>query len=142
MGRLWPLPEGSDHDERPKTFVLHSLAPAIDLTFLKQRTKSNLKLINEMSNIFIQQTPSIISAMQESFKNKDWVLLKAAAHKLYPSLTIIGIDEKYQQMCKTIQEYDGDIVSMDKLEEMINELEVVCKHAFVDLKEALITMSA
>lgn len=42
----------------------------IDLTYLKHRTKSNPKLMREMISIYLEQTPTLISAMKQSLLEK------------------------------------------------------------------------
>jgi hypothetical protein len=38
--------------------------------------------------------------MGESMENKDWALLRASAHKMIPSFSIMGISREYEDMAK------------------------------------------
>lgn len=76
----------------------------INLDYLKQRTKSNKKLMTEMISIYLDQTPPLLVSMRQSLKHKDWSLLGAAIHKLIPSFAIMGISTEFELMAKKIQE--------------------------------------
>ena len=109
-----------------------------NLAYLKQRIKSDNLLMKEMIRIYLDQTPGLINAMKESLAKNDWLQLKAAAHKLLPSFVIMGFDTKYQHVTKKIQEFDGDPAQLDIVHNMIEEIDTVCKKAYVELNEVLI----
>ncbi|MEO6547533.1 MAG: chemotaxis protein CheB [Ferruginibacter sp.] len=108
-----------------------------DLTYLKLRAKNNLVLVKEMIDIYLDQTPPLIAALKKSIEDKDWDLLKAAAHKLFPSFSIIGIDSEYQDIAKTLQEYRGNSYQLNSIKESVEKLEAVWKKACIELKEEL-----
>lgn len=72
----------------------------IDLAYLKQRTKSNPKLMMEMISIYLEQTPALISVMKQSLQDKNFDLLNATAHKMVPSFSIMGINTHFEDMAK------------------------------------------
>ena len=74
--------------------------PCIDLTYLKQRTKSNPELMAEIISAYLVQTPPLISSMKQSLLDKDWDSLRAAVHKLIPSFAIMGISEEAENSAK------------------------------------------
>ncbi len=107
----------------------------IDLNYLMQRTKSNPLLIMEMITAYLEQTPPLISAMKQSFEDKNWDLLHAAVHKIIPSFLIMGIDTDFENMAKQIQEYAR---SQQKLEgtitDLVLQIENVCMQACKELE--------
>jgi len=76
-----------------------------NLSYLEQHTRSNPALIREMIAIYLEQTPPLVSAMKESFEQKNWHSLYAAVHKMIPSFSIMGLEAKYEIMAKKVQEY-------------------------------------
>jgi len=113
----------------------------IDLSYLRQRTKSDPKLIKEMISIYLDQTPLLISAMKESLDKKDWDLLHAAAHKILPSFSIMGFEEQYQTMVKKIQKYEGSADQLENIKETVSKIESACQQAFTELRGELAALN-
>jgi len=110
------------------------LSKCIDLDYLKKRTKSKPQLMMEMITLYLEQTPPLISAMKKGIKDKDWDLLHAAAHKMVPSFSIVGINSDYEDMAKKVQEYKGDKQNLIKIENMVLQLETICLQACNELE--------
>ncbi len=106
----------------------------IDLDNLKKRTKSNPLLMLEMISLYLQQTPPLIYAMKKSFANKDWDALQAAAHKIIPSFSIMGISADFENMAKKVQEYANMQLHSTNLQDMVLQLETICMQACKELK--------
>lgn len=106
-----------------------------DLDFLMQRTKSNPKLMMEMIDLYLIQTPPLIVTMKQSLKDKDWVSLSAAVHKMIPSFSIMGISNDFENMAKKVQEYASTQQQTDGIQEMVLKLEIVCAQACTELQE-------
>ncbi|HBH85827.1 MAG: hypothetical protein A2X05_00360 [Bacteroidetes bacterium GWE2_41_25] len=107
----------------------------IDLSYLTGRTKSNPELMAEMIELYLKQTPPLISKMKHGVNNKEWDSVYDAAHKLIPSFSIMGIDKEFENMAKLIQEYAGSKNHVNKIQEMALKLEAVCTRACNELKE-------
>ncbi len=107
----------------------------INLDRLHNLTKSKPKLILEMISAYLEQTSGLIKAMKESLQHEDWEELQAAAHKMISSFSIVGIDVKYEDMSKKIQEYASSEKHLDELPALVLQLETVCMHACKELEE-------
>jgi PAS domain S-box-containing protein len=107
----------------------------INMDYLKQLTKSNPTLMMEMISLYLEQTPVLIRNMKESSDSKDWNLLQAAAHKLIPSFSIVGMHSDFEIMAKKVQEYAGTQQTTDKISDLVLKLEMVCNQACVELRE-------
>jgi PAS domain S-box-containing protein len=83
-----------------------------DLTYLRERTKSNINLMLEMLEAYLEQTPALINALTKSFKDEDWEILQATSHKIIPSFSIIGMSSEFETIARNVQEY---AVSRQKL---------------------------
>jgi len=112
----------------------------IDLDFLIHRTKSNPKLMMEMISLYLEQTPPLITAMKQSFHDKDWNSLYSAVHKMIPSFSIMGISIDFENMARKVQDYASTQQQTDGIPGMVLELEHVCSQACVELEQEFITI--
>jgi len=106
----------------------------IDLDNLIYRTKSNPKLILEIITLYLNQTPNLIKLMKQSLGEKDWLPLYAAAHKIIPSFSIMGISTDFEKIAKRIQEYASSQKETDDMPELVYQLENVCSKACEELE--------
>jgi len=111
-----------------------------DLAYLSQRTKSSPTLMMEMISAYLQQTPPLISAMKQSWQDKDWDSLQAAVHKMIPSFLIMGISTDFESMAKKVQEFARNQQQSEEIQDMVLQLENVCAQACIELKEELDTI--
>ena len=109
----------------------------IDLVYLNQRTKSNPTLMMEMISLYLTQTPSLINTIKQSLEDKNWPLLGAAAHKMIPSFSIMGISPNFENMAKKIQEFAIVHEQTEGIYELVMQLEEVCLQACCELEEEL-----
>ncbi len=107
----------------------------VDLTYLYKRTKGNPELMTEMIELYLGQTPPMISDMKKGLSDKDWDLLHKSVHKLIPSFSIMGINKEYEEIAKKIQEYSGTKQHLNEIQELVFKLETVCSKACEELKE-------
>ena len=110
------------------------ITKCINLEYLNIRTKSNPKLMMEMISIFLQQTPPLIDTMKQSVLDKDWSLLAAAAHKIIPSFSIMGMSSEWEIMAKQIQEDAAASKFTKETAKKVVQLETICLQAFKELE--------
>ncbi|TRX01526.1 response regulator [Flavobacterium gawalongense] len=109
----------------------------IDLVYLNQRTKSNPKLMTEMISLYLAQTPLLLDTIKQSLEAQNWHVLGAAAHKMIPSFSIMGISPDYENMAKKIQEFATAQEKNEGIQELVLQLEEVCLQACIELEEEL-----
>jgi CheY-like chemotaxis protein/nitrogen-specific signal transduction histidine kinase len=107
----------------------------IDLTYLNQRTKSNPALMMEMISLYLIHTPPLVTTLKKSLLDKNWGLLGAAAHKMIPSFSIMGISPKFENMAKKIQEISVQEEYTDELNDLVIQLEAICNQACKELEK-------
>jgi PAS domain S-box-containing protein len=112
-----------------------SRSKCVDLTYLYKRTKGNPELMMEMISLYLGQTPILIGKIKEGIANKDWDSVAAAAHKMIPSFSIMGIDKAFENMSIEIKDFAGTRQHLDKIEELEIKLGTVCFQACEELKE-------
>jgi PAS domain S-box-containing protein len=109
----------------------------IDLVYLNQRTKSNPTLMMEMISLYLSQTPPLIDTIKQSFTDQNWPLLGAAAHKMIPSFSIMGISPNFENMAKKIQEFASAQEKSEGIQDLVLQLEEICLQACSELEEEL-----
>jgi CheY-like chemotaxis protein len=102
----------------------------IDLTYLNSITKSNSKLKIEMIELYLKQTPPLINTISKSYNQKDFETLKLTIHKLLPSFSIVGIESKYIELAKKIE----NEITSPQLKNSIQKIENACNQAMEELK--------
>jgi len=107
----------------------------IDLNYLMKRTKSNPALMMEMISLFLEQTPTLITAMKKGLKESDWELLNGAVHKMIPSFSIMGISNDYENMAKRVVEFTNIQKMSGEIQELVLKIENVCTQACIELEE-------
>lgn len=112
----------------------------VDLSYLTKLTKANPKLMSEMINAYIKQTPPLVDLMKQSFKDKNWKLLKATTHKMIPSFAIMGIHPEFTELAKKVQEYAEELERSIELNDLVEQLEEVCKQSLIELKNELLNI--
>lgn len=112
-----------------------------NLDYLNTRTKSNPALMTEMISLYLQQTPPLVKAMKQGYKEKDWNTLYSAVHKMIPSFSIMGISAEFESMAQKVQEYAINQQQSAGISEMIQQLEKVFEQSCVELKEDLNTIN-
>ena len=114
------------------------------MDYLNNLTKSNPILMMEMISIYLNQTPSLVMAMNQGLEDKDWKKLYTTVHKMIPSFSIIGINADFANMAKKVQEYArlndnggqvGTQEQSDGIHEIVLQLENVCRQACKELEE-------
>jgi PAS domain S-box-containing protein len=125
--------ESSTKNENSQTKKLK----CIDLAYLNKRTKSNPELMMEMISLYLIHTPPLVNTMKQSLVDKNWTLLGAAAHKMIPSFSIMGISQNYENMAKKIQEISVKEKYTDELNDLIIQLDEICVQACKELVEEL-----
>jgi CheY-like chemotaxis protein len=124
-------------EQKTKGDSMHQKIKYVDLSYLTKLTHSNPELMTEMITTYLKQTPPLIDLMKQSFKDKEWHLLKASVHKIIPSFAIMGIDSEVTEMAKKIQELAFSLELSIELQELILALEKVCKQSFTELEMEL-----
>ncbi len=102
----------------------------IDLTYLNSITKSNSKLKIEMIELYLKQTPPLINTISKSYDQRDFETLKLTIHKLLPSFSIVGIESKYIELAKKIE----NEITSPQLKNSIQKIENACNQAMEELK--------
>ena len=108
-----------------------------NLDYLIERTRTKPILMTEMITLYLEQTPILLKVMKDSLVSKDWDSMGAAAHKMIPSFSIMGIHKDYEAIAKRVQEFASSTKNRGELPELISQLEKICAKACEELKEVI-----
>jgi len=118
---------------RPALMAKNQQARCIHLDNLIQRTKSNPVVVMEMIKAYLDQTPTLIIAMNNSYKDQDWAKLYSAVHKMIPSFAIMGISTDFENMALEVQEYAHAQQQSNNISGLLFQLSTVCTQACAEL---------
>ena len=142
FSKILEIIEKSDHSKNDinKTKVNEETikkGSCVDLTYLHKITKSNPNLMMQMIQIYLTQTPTIITIIKESLATKNWISLTAAAHKIVPSFAIVGISHEYEKVAKKIQHLSTAGQDTNEMRDLVLHIEQVCSQACAELEQEL-----
>lgn len=117
--------------------TINNRLSCINLSYFMDRTKAKPDLLMEIISIYLKQTPPLVKAMRQGFENEDWEQLESAVHKLIPSFSIIGMDPKFENMARKVNEFANNPQQSEGISELVDKLELVCTQACKELEEEL-----
>jgi HPt (histidine-containing phosphotransfer) domain-containing protein len=79
----------------------------IDLQYLKELSSGNREFEIEMINMYLSQTPEIVSEISEAFHLNDLKKVKSLSHKLKSSVIIFGAKLLHEKLAE-IEELAAD----------------------------------
>jgi len=105
-----------------------------NLDFLRQLTKNNREMINEMITVYLEETPELLAKMRTALYQKDWKSLREAAHSIYPSFATVGMDTAIGQKAKDIQILAEKRENLEEVKDLLTSLESICAKASEELR--------
>jgi len=113
----------------------------LDLNNLYELTGGDKELLKEIMELFLDQTPGLMSKVLTHFKSNEYDKVKEFSHTLKPTFTYVGMD-KATELAEQIELMAGENnPDAEKLEELINEMNTICTQAIDKVKNARSSMS-
>lgn len=125
------------NDEIVMEEALNMESVYVNFDFLQKITNSNSKLSNELIAVFLKQTPPLVKIMEDCLINKDYEKLKAAVHRIVPSLSLIDPSAGMESIAKRIQEEAHTLEFSEELQNLVQQLVKACKEICVKLESEL-----
>ena len=107
-----------------------------DLTYLREIANGSDVFIAQMLNLFIEQVPHSLMRIDTAMRNRDWPTLRAAVHKIKPSISFIGLHE-IKDIVPKLEEYAAERSNLEDIPAMVATVKTVCNDAIPELKEEL-----
>lgn len=125
-----------------KTFSTDAATPSllsrayevIDLTYLRKLSNENIAFIRSMATAFCGQSPIFLEQLEQAAHNNDWETLRNVAHKMKPTVGMMGMSEA-EQLLAALEELENETIDVIKIKKQLDQLERICQEAFVELAD-------
>lgn len=105
-----------------------------DLTYLKEISNGSNEFIDQMIQLYMEQTPDIIKKMESYLTAGDLKAVRATAHKMKPSVGFMGISALKDVVLK-IEEYAQNGMDIERISELIQRVKKVSDLAIKELEQ-------
>lgn len=105
-----------------------------NLKQLEELSGGSEEFIKSMVDTFIEHTPEQVEQLKEHYNNGDLASMGAVAHKIKPSLDLMGIGDLYDDIRK-IELMGKNEENSSDLPSIIDKVYNTCNQAFDQLKE-------
>jgi CheY-like chemotaxis protein len=107
-----------------------------NLRYLLDATRGNKEIINNITDVFMEQTPEELSALNDAIEKTDYPVIADIAHKIKSSFSIMGISI-LQPVFEEI-EHLGNIASgIEKIEKLNHRVNAVFLQAMEEMKQEI-----
>ena len=110
----------------------------IDLDYIYTISDGDRDFIKEILETFVKITPESIDAINDSLEQKQWKEIARVAHKIKPSILLLGIDE-LTKLIKEIEHMAKEQEEIDQLTAKISSLNQYSLDVLADIDELLLT---
>jgi len=76
----------------------------IDFSYLEKVSGNNKEFIREIADAFIKSIPTSIEELDKNSETEDWIELARVAHKIKPSITLLGVHSLKNKIIKLEEE--------------------------------------
>ena len=108
-----------------------------NLDYLKSHAPNNPKFVTEMLQLILKQTPLIIEQLNTCLATADWDGLQGNAHKIKPTLDLIGLPAEITMLAKQLEKYASEQTHLESIPAQLKTLEEMLKQAYTELEEEL-----
>jgi HPt (histidine-containing phosphotransfer) domain-containing protein len=104
-----------------------------NLEYLNQISKGNRKFECEMIKIFLAENPPEIKALQKCIHERNFLLIKAAAHKLKSTLPFVGLDKILGNDVTEMEMLAESGSGIERIEKIFFKVKEMCDKAYMEL---------
>ena len=94
-------------------------------TKLEEMSRGNKAFVDKLVKLFKEETPKSIQALNEYLDKKEYDKLKAAAHKMKPSIDMMDIKTIKDDVQK-LEDYAGELKNIHELPFLVKKITSVC----------------
>lgn len=115
--------------------VMHSESKFkyIRLDYLNELTGGDDEIIEEMLNLFAENTPEVLRQLRSLYDSKNWDEIKKVAHKFKPALSYMGIKE-LEEVVPQIEKLALDCDPDGKIPALLDTLDFYSTEALTEIK--------
>ncbi|MCK5781786.1 MAG: Hpt domain-containing protein [Flavobacteriales bacterium] len=104
-----------------------------ELTELEKLAEGDAAFIKDIVLTFVEHVPMQVIEIEKAFENSDYNKLAAKAHKIKPSIDIMGISA-LKQVVRDVENICNNQTDIDKLDGLVSQLVIVIKNVINELK--------
>ncbi len=104
----------------------------VDFSYLENVSGNNKSFIREIAEAFIKSIPSSIQELDQHSENENWTELARVAHKIKPSITLLGVHNLKDKIVKL-----EEVAKLHKNPWQINQLSKEISSELVETLESL-----
>jgi HPt (histidine-containing phosphotransfer) domain-containing protein len=99
-----------------------------DLTNLELVADGDESFVQDMIDVFLVSVPESLKAINVAYRGQDWDELKARAHKLKPTIDLMGVSD-LKDTIRIIDDRAGEQEDLESLEPEIEKLNEILGEA-------------
>ena len=107
----------------------------VDLSFLIENFSDDFEQLALMINMFLGQSQDKVSLLKGSIQKKDYVTIKATAHFLKSSFTIMGLQSK--DLLSEIELLSSQSKEIEKIKSLTNSIVLNFNESVIEYKKIL-----
>lgn len=112
----------------------------VNFGYLKELTLGNREGMIVMLQAYLEETPKLLGDLKRGIENNDWAAVKNAAHSMLPSFPMLGMEKRFEEMARKIQDLAARQEEPKEIKKLFSELELVCGKAMEELETELSTL--
>lgn len=110
------------------------MSKSYDLSKLTAMSGGNTAFVEKMVHTFLSLAPNSIEDINNALSAADYPKLKAAAHKLKPSLDFMGIGSLAQDI-RILENYAANLQNLDQIPTLVKTISDACLLACEEMKQ-------
>lgn len=104
-----------------------------NLKQIESIASGNKEFIDKMVSMFLDLTPELVTRIEDGITNQDWDEVKAAAHKMKPSIDLMGIVSLHD-VVRELENRGRERRNLDDISSVFTTLKETLEKVFDDLK--------
>lgn len=104
-----------------------------NLAYLEGLSRGDKSFVNKMINVFLEENPKEVSALEDSIKDKKFDAIKASAHKLKSTLPFVGLDAIVGKEVSEIESLAAKQTGYEQIQNLFGKIRENCSAAYNEL---------
>ena len=106
----------------------------VDLDYIYTISDSDRDFIKEMLTTFVKITPESIDNINKALETKNWKEMARVAHKIKPSILLLGIDE-FSNLVREIEQIPKHEIDVNSISVKVSLLNQYSLEALTDIND-------
>lgn len=107
-----------------------------DLTDLYEMCENDVNSVRQMLRLFLISVPEDVNALNEAFKNQDFIGIKHISHRLESSVNLFNI-ETVKNEVRAIKNYAHEQENIQMISELIPYITTTLRKATIEIEKKL-----